>query len=550
MGSIILGLYALSRSSSNVEELKIMEEIIQELRIERRKAKKALLACVQQDGEIKINNTTSLRWWATGPVDADIYIVLVGTDERGENAGVWGQVYAHLVHKLIRNENISSTTTTAALASNILHNKSVRIVTFHHKDLNAALDNSPHTLSKHRSITLGTQDIDKLIQSIHKPKSASYSGYFANGASTSSPQILLVEQGEGTWRSLAYAGLHVSNTIGVVSVSPLYFHRGKRMAWLDALPQLSRRVPLNNQISNNELIQAYLDPPPVMISPEMQQLMDARTPRRIETIKFLQNIGFRNIDDSLTKRFAEDFRTKKASEPVLSDIENIFLTSTVPKMRSRTSTETGTSGTNPIVRVITYGSDLLPSFIHSALHNHAEFYFLLAANTIGTFLVTEKERNLIHAQRRNLVDVLVTKTLTSGNHETNKSSTTMDNDSKFSLPSLEDLIPQTFDGIQLVYALRMFPVWLGWTPAEKVEESLGYQSMEKELKTFYPANFQVILLHTSPEKKTKFPSGVASLPLQCSSSIVEEIMDVLSTSQRLSWDDTRSKNMYRHREIT
>ena len=521
VASIILGLYALSRSNSTAEELKIMEEIVQYLRKERKKAKQLLLSCVDNTGEITLNKELHLRWWATGPQNADIYIILVGTDDNGENAGIWGQVY----HQLVQSLHIHSITNTSSLPSN----PSIRIVTFHHKPIEG------HTLSKYRPISLGMQDIEKLITSIHKPSSKS-----------SVPKILLVEQGEGTWRSLAYTGLHVPNTLGMVSISPVYFHRGKRLAWYDALPQLSRIIGLQNYATNKELIQAYLDPPVVNLTPEMEQLLDKQTPRRLETIKFFSNIGFRNIDVTLAKRFAEDIRSNRAKESVLSNTENTILSGCGKNIAIIEDTKTVTK--KPIVRAITYGEDILPSFLPHYIRNHIEYYFLLAANTIGTFMISDKDRESIQKERKYILEQLKLQAL--GTSNTNKDEENESSSFGLSMPSLESMLPQTYEGIQLKYAFRMLPVWLGLSSVSSIkpEKSIGYQSLENELQSIFPSNFQVTLFH-NPPNETKYKTGVVSFPLQCSSAIAEEIIDVLTLSLQSNSVIHNKNNQYRHRII-
>lgn len=449
VSGLVLLMYRASKRDATGDRL-AMEAIAAELRLRRVAAKKQLLAAATESGEIPLGNGKSIKWWSSGPSDADVYVVLAAEDR--ETAAVWGGVHARLAQSFLQARSAATTAAGAGtdVSANdveghhiILPTESVRIISFHRVDPAAppptsnALHNRPVSLRagdvdtlvshlcKHRNSAVSSASVSSLRSSsvtsnstlsaslyqsilnvfgwlwgsVPAPTSASPSSSSAmhRGDGHETPRVLVVHQGQGAWAGLAYTSIHHDTCLGAVCVAPLYMNRGRQMAWVDAIVAASRM----KRESDPKVLEHLLDPPPVDVSDDFKVRLDALIPRRAEILKFYSSLGFGNNQAAIDGRFAEDFRRMRSSQPVISELETRML-------ESRGDDTLGSTGTlisghqqqqlwtqHPIIRAITYAPDALPSFIGSESRAVVESFFLLSANRIGQLASDPSSRRMI-----------------------------------------------------------------------------------------------------------------------------------------------------------
>ncbi len=591
VGAALLLFYSTSKRQDPQAQAIAMEGLASRLRTARRRARRALLECATESGEIPVGGaqesggsgvgsiggagagtgtgaTRVLRYWATGPAEAPLYILLAAED--GETAAVWGSVHARLVKEL-------------AGAAGAATGGGVRVVSFHR----ASLSTSPSTprplmpTSSVDPVSLRVRDLEALVDGLRRPppSSSSWLGGSSSSPLSPPPRVVVVHQGQGAWAGLAYAGLHASTTAAAVSVAPLLMHRGRQLAWVDAIVGASRV----RREDDPGVLARLLEAPPVSLSEEQMRAVDASVPKRLDTLNFYSKLGLPKEEAAAKKRFAEDFRRFRASQTVFSGTEAEVVAgcgAAVSAAGAGAGAGPGTQSGTPVVRTLTYAPDALPSFLHEEARSAVEIFFLAAANTVGAFLGSSSggsggggdsngarlgagARGAAHtsltAEVSNILAATTAKPAAAGGGEAAGGDSTIpgllatDGASSSLASSLSSwlavmpalsLTPETLDEAKLHLALRRIPAFLGLVKPPAIEQLRAYTLLEGELSKFSP-KFGVTLVHASCEEEGERGEGsaaankrgqaawddvfgVVNIPLQCPGAVAAEVLDALA----------------------
>jgi hypothetical protein len=465
-------IYRLSESSGDRVNKARMEFATAVLRRHRRAAKARLLAAATEQGEIHLSQPRlrprraaeaaaaagaeaaeagaarceSIRYWSSGPRDARAFVLLHAED--GESAALWGYVHALLAPQL------------EALAG--AGGPRVRLVSFH-RSQPAAQGGAPLEPAWHSTpLSLRQRDAELMLRRLEQEARATAA---ASGDAMGEQQprsFLLVSQGEGVWGNLATAGSFAAppggkvspilaevapllaswRPIGSVLVSPLLLHRGRRQAWIDALPAASRVTKSSDPAALERLLDPPRLPDPEGVGPDGERLLqdlDRRAPKRKELADASRVLGGsssvleglaramkRSADpaaaqgtpvavrsrtpmDSQERRLAEDMRLERSSLPVLDATEARVLAARArtlgrpPTAAHMDGAESMAGGEQacPRVTVVGHGPASLPRFLgEDANRLHTLVWLLTAALAPGDITQPSVEARLAFAERR------------------------------------------------------------------------------------------------------------------------------------------------------
>ena len=350
-GAVAL-IYAATREHSPAIDAKRMTAAAEALRAARVRARAALLAATTASGSIAVglaDGGQRLKWWASGPANAKTVVVFGA--ESGESAAVWGSVHAELAARVA--------------------GSSVRVVSFHRA---GALPRAPGVAAP---LSLYLRDTDVLLAALYEEAQTEASAergwraWFFPAASASRPRVVFVGSGESAWGALTAAGLRApaAPTADAVLVAPVLFYRGRLMAWLDAITGASK-VPYEDDPG---LLTRLLDAPNVDVSPSLQEALDASAPRRKAMVSFFSDFGAPGATEAMRVRFSEDFRRARSGVSVLSSAEQSVV--------SACATALQRSGSR--ARVLTFGPQTHPSWVHDSMRIGVQALWLLSALAVG-----------------------------------------------------------------------------------------------------------------------------------------------------------------------
>jgi hypothetical protein len=463
-GGLVLVMYLLGREDDETTAKDKMALLAQALRRQRAGAKEALLACATDAGEVDLGRGRAIRWWATGPADADTFVLLHAED--GETAAVWGYVHAALAERLA----------TCGGGEDALP-QSVRVVSFHRVGV---------TPSPQRStpLSLRVRDADAVMQQVclagraaaRQRAGGGWARLWAgDGSRHQPPRAVLVAQGEGAWGGLAWTGLHSGGSgsgdradasrlaqqqqlrlpyvaAGAVLVAPIQFYRGAYQAWWDAVVSASRTSSSSAAVAAGThaaaaatgggtagghadattsdaasgakgVIERLLAPPPVkddlaaVTDPSKRAADQLRAvlPDAAAAPTFRVN-AFINPDAAKAKamrREAEALRRRRAQLPVLSSQEAALVDEVAPAAvapappRAAGAAAAGAAPAlpqqQPAVTAITFAPSALPPFVHRLRRTAAAAWWLQAANSVGAAMLPEPERAALRRQRADVM---------------------------------------------------------------------------------------------------------------------------------------------------
>lgn len=494
VGTLAFFIYRASRYDSE-SEVQALHVITAKLRTYRKKSKDALLLAATESGEISMGDKkeATIKWWSSGPNEAETSILLVASD--GESAAIWGLVHARLAE--------------------ILKGKSVRILSFHRSG----------SRSQCVPLSLRMRDME-LVQKITRLRGVP-------------SKTIIVQQGEGSWSGLAYTMLNSEKIQGLVCVAPLLNHRGRQMAWVDAAICASRVAHADDP----GLLKRLLDPPPVHVSSELAKALDESSKKRGLMVDFFDNqLGIVNrgnnpdekaIRDS--KRFDEDFRRRQSTLSVLNESETYLV---------RTCCESlGEKDIKPVVKVLTYSPEVLPSFLPPESLMVFEAAFLTSAHAVGSFLVTSDEKKTILERDRAINRREIVSEMSGGLLNLHADSTAVAEAA--SSPSYDIArIKHAFGSIfRTVLLATMSNIK---QRSDAIEQSRSFKVLEDERVKHLPSHpdFDITLVHYNKEKRDNDNDerlGVFSIPLQLEEAVVDQVIQILEKETR-----SKERNGYLH----
>lgn len=426
-GGLVLVMYLLGREDDETTAKDKMALMAQALRRQRAGAKEALLSCTTDAGEVDLGRGKAIRWWATGPADADTFVLLHAED--GETAAVWGYVHAALAERLASGASGSG----VSVGDDSLPARSVRIVSFHRTGVVPAPQRST-------PLSLRVRDADAVMQHVclaGRAAARQRSGGWARlwARDDQPPRAVLVAQGEGAWGGLAWTGLHSGGVgegaarsspyvaAGAVLVAPIQFYRGAYQAWWDAVVCASRTsasataalgvgdhataADAAGDVSGvsggaKGVIERLLAPPPVKddlaaVTDPAKRAADqlrAVLPDATAAPTFRVN-AFINPDAAKAKalqREAEALRRRRAQLPVLSAQEAAL----VDEVAAATAV---VDAPQPGVTAVTFAPSALPPFVHRLRRTAAAAWWLQAANSVGAAMLPEPQRATLRRTR-------------------------------------------------------------------------------------------------------------------------------------------------------
>ena len=492
VGTLAFFIYRASKYDSE-SEAQALHVITAKLRTCRKEAKDALLRTATESGEIPLgmdNEGGLIKWWSSGPRNSETSILLAASD--GENAAIWGLVHARLAE--------------------LVKDKSVRIVSFHRAG--ARSQNVP--------LSLRMRDME-LVQN------DSRFGKFPS-------KTIIVQQGEGTWAGLAYSALNSDSVRGLVCVAPLLNHRGRQMAWIDAVLGASRVAHADDP----GLLRRLLDPPPVYVSNELAKALDESSQKRGLMVDFFNNqLGVVNRGnnpeekaDRDSKRFDEDFRRRKSTQSVLNESETNLVRTCCESLQEKKN--------KPAVKVLTYSPNVLPSFLPPESLMVFEAAFLASAHAVGSFLVKPGENKISlernrAANRRKIISEMSGGLLNLQTGEDEPVSS-----SSYDIARIKHAFGSVFQSLSLA-AMS--------STAERsnaIVQSKPFRILEEERIKHLPLRpeFDITLVHYNSDRKTDDERlGVFSIPLQLEGAIVDQVIQILDKETGL---EDKEKVGYSH----
>jgi len=491
VGALAFFIYRASRYDSE-SEAQALHVITAKLRTCRKEAKDALLRTATDSGEIPlgVDNEGLIKWWSSGPRNSETSILLAASD--GENAAIWGLVHARLAE--------------------LVKDKSVRIVSFHRAG--ARSQNVP--------LSLRMRDMELVQKDSRFGKIPS--------------KTIIVQQGEGTWAGLAYSALNSDSVRGLVCVAPLLNHRGRQMAWIDAVLGASRVAHTDDP----GLLRRLLDPPPVYVSNELAKALDESSQKRGLMVDFFNNqLGVVNRGNNPeekaerdSKRFDEDFRRRKSTQSVLNESETNLLRTCCESLQEKTN--------KPAVKVLTYSPNVLPSFLPPESLMVFEAAFLASAHAVGSFLVKPGEDKISLERNRAANRRKIIAEMSGGllNLQTGEEETV--STSSYDIARIKHAFGSVFQSLSLA-AMS--------STAERsnaIEQSRPFRILEEERRKHLPLRpeFDITLVHYNSDRKADDERlGVFSIPLQLEGAIVDQIIQILDKEIGL---EDKEKSGYSH----
>ena len=415
---LVLVMYMLTGEDDELTATDKMHVLAQVLRRHRAVAKDELLSAATDSGEFSVRMGKHIKWWASGPRDADTFILLRAED--GETAALWGYVHSALAQQL---------------CSNPTPQGKVRVISFHRA---GASPSAAHSTPLSLRISDTTAVIERVcLAGKSASDNASGWGSLWRGSSNpaSPPRVVLISQGEGSWGALASAGLqdHARSAnsyiiAGTVLVAPLQFNRGAYQAWYEAILDASRLAPSE---ANPGLLKQLLaarpvkddleatDPARAAVAKTQAALPSsdaARTAFRMDAF-----INKNKAVEKALKKEAEAARKRRAAMHVLSSLEQQFLDGAVggigllsssaavgahppedaalPTATSSTRSDSSAGTSLPVVTALTFSEQALPPFVHRLRRTSAAAWWLQAANSIGIAMLPEPERGMLRRKR-------------------------------------------------------------------------------------------------------------------------------------------------------
>ena len=489
LAGAVAALYTAARSHTPSSDLARMTEAAAVLRNARANARVALLGAATASGAVKVGGVgeQAVRWWASGPLDAPIFIALAADD--GENAVQWGKVHARLAAArpdvcVITYDRAGVPARVAGVAGPL----SLRI-----RDATAAVTaaRASSSSSSTKSGNGGSRD------SVRNDFFRHFLYFFTPRQEP--PRVLYVGAGQGAWGALGAAGVGANDAavpLGAVLVMPTLFHRGRLMAWVDAVTAASR-VP--HDAAN---LRSLLEAPTVVLTPALRNALDDSSPRRRSIVGFFENFGTTGATEAMRARFSEDFRRARAVAPVLNDAE-LSLLGALARMA-------------PHVRAITLGPQCAPSWTSEATHAGIAAVWIVAATAAGALMLEPGTAAHATASNARLAARARLESELSG--------------------GLVGAPPVASDAgsAEAAHTSALFariPAALGLTPPLPPQDSFAVKSLLSEL-ALLPHNFSLALLtRSSPEGVDE--DDVVSLPLQRPDFVVNEILAVLGEGERV-----------------
>jgi len=483
VGTLAFFMYRASQYDSE-SELQALHLITAQLRTCRKRAKDALINVATDSGEFFYNSGKgSIKWWSSGPRDAEISILLAASD--GETAAVWGLVHAQLSKSLI--------------------GKSVRIISFHRTD------------ARTKSIPLTLRMRDMALLQEHSL------------LNSESSKTIIVQQGEGTWAGLAHASLNSDKVLGLVCVVPLINHRGRQMAWVDAAIGASRVAYADDP----GLLKRLLDPPHVYVSTELAKALDESSKTRVLMVDFFNNqLGVVNrggpeekaMRDS--KRFDEDFRRRQSTLSILNESEKNLVQKCCETLNEKTSI--------PKIRVLTYSAEALPSFLPPESLMVYEAAFLSSAHAVGAFLIKPGKEKFTYENESSVYRKLIISEMSGGllNLQTNETKDTSESEI-MSASSSYDMARIKHAFVSVFRALSLSTMNSISQRSNAIEQSRPFKIFEEERHKHLPSSpkFDITLVHTNNNVKEEI-TGIVSIPLQLENAVVEQILNIMEQEEK------------------
>ena len=478
LAGAVAALYTAARSHTPSSDLARMTEAAAVLRNARANARVALLGAATASGAVKVGGAgeQSIRWWASGPMDAPIVIALAADD--GENAVQWGNVHARLALArpdvcVITYDRAGAPLRVAGVAGPL--SLRIRDAT---SAVTAARAGTKSANGGRREGVINSFIKRFLVFPLPEPPP---------------PRVLYVGAGQGAWGALAAAGVGANGAVvplGAVLVMPTLFHRGRLMAWVDAVTAASR-VP--HDAAN---LRSLLEAPTVVLTPALRNALDDSSPRRRSIVGFFENFGTTGASEAMRARFSEDFRRARAVAPVLNDAE-LSLLGALARVAPR-------------VRAITLGPECAPSWTSEATHAGIAAVWIVAATAAGALMLEPGTAAHAAASNARLAARARLESELSG--------------------GLVGAPPVASDATsaEAAHTSALFarvPAALGLTPPLPPQDSFAVKSLLSEL-ALLPHNFSLALL-TRYRPEEGCVEDVVSLPLQRPDFVVTEILAAL-----------------------
>lgn len=517
---VLLALMYKAVRYDHTSELTLMTAVAQELRRLRAAAKKRLLHVCTEHGVITISRTKRLRWWASGPRDADIVIALAAED--GENAVLWGAVHAD-VQQLVDQVEVAG-------------DVKVRVVTYDTEDGSVPTVPEPSSLYEHRSLSLRLSDLHSVLRaaSDRPPLSALHlplplherergggwgrwlAALFGMGSGGSTPcSVLLVSSGAGVWASLAHAGLYPGSTLGAVLVAPQVQRRGAHTVWQDAVAAASRVA----HEQEPELLAKLLEAPPLQagdMTVELAKQLDKRNPRVQTSLEYYSGWGIPGWSEAVAKRHREDVRRERARQYVFSSLEHGLLQQVGPAATRGWSTGGGDAQGLRVHALVAH-PQALPPWLNAerALpHMYANLY---AANTVGLYMSPAPVRADLEKERADTVP-LVQAEITRGVVSVPVGIRGKERQAVDTAEAADIL-----EKAHIEIAFRKLPSLLGLDPPPIPTATFPYLAMEHEYRAL-PRAYSLSMVHTQDA------AGITCIPLQCPGAVAASIYSVLTQS--------------------
>ena len=553
-----------------------MRLLVSHLRSLRAAARTELLATATENGEVPMSRSHVLRWWATGPRDADVVVLLVADD--GETAAFWGGVHAALARKVAASHALRGTVTAGADVAPTSP-PSVRIVSFHRAC--TAVDGST-LLSHGRPLTLRLADISAILDAAScnaataaapdaAPRLQKWAWLSPGGASGGDnvaqrlplqKRVVVVSHGEGVWAALAYAGSSPADVTGscraataaiptrraAVLVSPMFLHRGRFTAWLDAVAAASRSQPTAASASEGKQrdpLATGLKAPPASNdlaatdpAGAARLRLQAALPSR-SNVDTMRTTAFINPEATATaarEREAEISRGWRARQPVLTASEQRLVTQAVA------------SGLPP-VSVIIPAQASLPPFVPAIRRAAAELWHLQAAAAVAAMYGTESAAqttgtDVDGAQPASTSAEAVAHVAAPAPMaypEAADVRTAVAAAATRAVASLADWEAKSPSDAVAQRGLREMPLALGWMPPQSLRDLKGFRGVETTLRTAPHDLFSLSRAGVdeghgdggalrSELARIGYEAALASLPLQAPNAVADAVWTAMTRS--------------------
>lgn len=577
LGTLGALLYAVSVDDETAD-MYAMTEATAALRRLRAHSRRQLLAVAQQQGEISSGRANRLiRWWSTGPADADVVIVLAAEDN--ENSTVWGAVHADLAAKL-----------QAQAQQQQQRLPSVRIVTYHRVN---DVSSSEVQSAGPEPVSLRLRDLQSVLAATKTSVNGSGSSSWFSSRTSKRQQLILASHNYASWGTLAAAGALATDgaaagagggggtgysLAGVVCASPQLLHASRHMAWMQAVPAASR-VPHEDEPG---LLQRLLKPRAVAVDARTQSVLESALPQRQKRVALFSAMGVKGFDsaDAAAERYAEDVRRAQAQLPQLSTLDWLIVEGLGPSLATATAAAAAAADKEgssaalspsaaraaglPVVRVLVPAPESLPPWVHPRQRTAVTAYLLSAANQVGLFLAPEATRQwsvrlrgavwpaaekdasgvgrITEAEAAAVAAALAPAAPAPASDAT--ATATPDHSSSSSQAADrwalgQALLPSvgTYDMLMLRRTLDALPAALRLQPPPPPpRRSLLYKLLQREAEAT-PPNFGVTLVQL-PKAEDQAQqeaaaaqlqgTGIVSLPLQCPQVVAEEILHIVA----------------------